>query len=220
MEECTHMWLRISSRLGFQRDLFLCLCYIPPQTSTYYAQVAEHPLDVITREVHAAAAHGNVLLAGDFNARTGIAPDWLACPDFADLQALIEGMPTDDATVSRPPLPRHNQDSKLNAQGKALLQLCHECQLLIVNGRSRGDEEGQLTCYNHNSAGASTVDYFIADPNLLGEGITDSRVLLRPTLAEIPLSDHCPISLNMHAITPPDPPGAEAAPAHRSPRFH
>ncbi len=99
MEECTHMWLHISSRLGLQRDLFLCLCYIPPQNSTYYTQVAEHPLEVITREVHAAAAQGNVLLAGDFNARTGIAPDWLACPDFADLQALLEGMPTEAMPV-------------------------------------------------------------------------------------------------------------------------
>ena len=216
LTECTHMWLRINPTIGLHRDLFLCLCYLPPNTSTYYTSLAEHPLTVIAREAHTAGTLGNVCLAGDFNARTGTAPDWPDCSELADLSTFIEGLP--DIPPQLPP-PRQNQDNKIKTQGKMLLQLCQECQLYIVNGRVPGDLTGELTCFNINNKGASTVDYFLADPELFARSITDMYVLPRPHMAGVPLSDHCPLTLTLHTPLPRLPCGELTGEARHIPRF-
>ena len=222
MDECTHMWLRISAKLGLERDLFLCLCYIPPQNSTYYTSLAEHPLSVITREAHLAASHGSILLAGDFNARTGVAPDWLDFSELKDVYKYLEGS-TNPASFPPPPPPRKNNDNKLSTLGKHLLEMCRECQLFIVNGRTPSDAAGDLTCFNHNNQGASTVDYFIADPNFFEKDINDMQVLPCPeTPLGKPLSDHRPLSLVSHlrppSLDPPSLPTKHKHPKH-IPRF-
>ena len=111
------MWVRISAAIGLHRDLYLCLCYLPPENSSYYSSLAEHPLDVITQEAHAATALGSVLLAGDTNARTGTAPDWITTSDLADLQEFIPGLPAPQAVT--PPPSRQNKDPKLHKIGRA-----------------------------------------------------------------------------------------------------
>lgn len=217
LEECTHLWVRIRASIGLEHDLFLCLCYLPPQNSTYYNSVAEYPLDVITREAHTAATLGNVLLAGDFNARTGTAPDWTSFAELAELEQYIHDLPT--TPVPTTPSPRQNKDTKINPQGRALLEACQECQLLLVNGRTEGDWEGELTCFNRNK-GASAVDIFAADFSLLTTTVSKLHVQPHPPcMAGCSLSDHCPLTLTLRrraAPTLPTPP--QPSPAH-IPRF-
>ena len=220
LEECSHLWLHISADAGMAQDLYLCLCYLPPQNSTYYQSLAEHPLDVITREVHCASGLGVVLLAGDFNARTGCAPDWANHNDLADIYDYLEGAPAaasnDD---SFRPSARHSKDPKLNSQGKALLQLCQECDVFLLNGRTPGDESGELTCTNPNQSGSSVVDYFAASPGL-SHSVGRMHVMPCPcTPAGQRLSDHNPLHLTLSLTpSPPRDPSCDDTPS-RVPRF-
>ena len=41
--QATHLWLHISHTAGLPRDLYTCLCYLPPRTSTYHSQLPSSP---------------------------------------------------------------------------------------------------------------------------------------------------------------------------------
>ena len=144
--------------------------------------------------------NGNVLLAGDFNARTSTLADFMLPSEYADMllqpdllipEALPHNIPDRHSADQGPP----------NHFGQKLLALCQDSNLLILNGRVVGDEQGCLTCHTPN--GASLVDYFIASPSLLS---------LTPSLhvqGRQPDSDHCPLLLQIprlhQAPTPPGP---------------
>lgn len=172
---------------------------------------------MITREVHSAATLGNVLLAGDFNARTGTAPDWTSFSDLADLEQYIPDLPS--APAPAPPPPRQNKDPTINPQGRALLGVCQECQLLLVNGRIQGDWEGKLTCFNGNK-GASSVDIFVADPALFATTISELYVHPNPPcVAGCPLSDHSPLILTLRRRAALVLPATSQNPSTYVPRF-
>jgi len=67
---------------AFQRPLFLCIVYAAPQGSPYAdSNLFEH----ICQEVGEAMNLGGVLLAGDFNARTGTNTDFIDYIQLADV---------------------------------------------------------------------------------------------------------------------------------------
>ncbi|GAQ86738.1 Reverse transcriptase-related protein [Klebsormidium nitens] len=79
------MWLKFSGLGPAGRDLFLCLVYLPPEQSSWYRQAGisvEEVFEQLRDEVGEALLCGEVLLAGDFNARTGVVPDWMDCRDL------------------------------------------------------------------------------------------------------------------------------------------
>ena len=82
-------------------------------------------------------ANENVIILGDFNARTGL------LPDFVSLDA----------------------DKKVNNNVRRLVDLCKTFDMLIINGRVGSDNNiGNYTCTIYN--GKSTVDYAIADAKI------------------------------------------------------
>lgn len=104
---------------------------------------------------------GKIILAGDLNARTSTDPDFTQydseLPDDLENDYIIDSI-----------LPaRHSLDGKKStcARGKALLELCISSRMRILNGRTFGDLNGNLTCYETN--GSSLVDYVITSEELL-----------------------------------------------------
>ncbi len=88
-------------------------------------------------DISLALSLGGVICMWDFNARTGAARDFVVnddnCPGCAlDMQ---------------PEAQRNNMDSKEDAHGKLLLQLCRTTGLLIANIRLKGDQLGVYTCF-------------------------------------------------------------------------
>ena len=73
----------------------------------------------------------------------------LGTPSFTELPA------------SAPPRSSCDQGSP-NLFGRRLLALCQACSLFILNGRVKGDEQGNMTC--HTPQGSSLVDYFVSSP--------------------------------------------------------
>ena len=132
------------------KDLYLCAAYCalnhrPSTRNAFVTSLA----DVAEME----CMEGDVLLAGDFNARTGSLPDVFHPEDLSDL-----GMP-DVCTFPELPLhtpPRASTDQPCPKRfGQRLLALSQSCNLLILNGRVRRDPTGAMTC--HTPQGSSLV---------------------------------------------------------------
>ena len=99
----------------------------------------------------------DVILLGDFNARTGSLNDMLSdashVPDAELNKQYFRLLPT-----------RSNLDRKLNANGRPFIELLQTTGLAILNGRTLGDIFGEPTCIQRQ--GVSTVDYMCVSANL------------------------------------------------------
>ena len=200
-DDASLLWLQFDKAVGFHKDLFLCLTYIWPEGATHY----EHPcsinaFDTMTEDVAEIYSIGGlVLLAGDFNARTAAREDYILREVY---EALLPDVPK-AVDIPADIAPRRSCDTKHNNFGMKLLQLCQDANLLILNGRTSGDQCGQFTC--HTSTGQSVVDYFIASPDLAEY---DMRLNVQERMPE---SDHCPLTLAINTklgqqLIPPQPP--------------
>ena len=185
------LWLKVDRRLGLKQDLFICLTYIWPYGSTHYdLPIAIDPFHTVADDISSIYdQRGLVLLAGDFNARTGAEKDWVDKEEYADL------LHTLDAPLPMlPDLPdaiaeRSSCDQQVNQFGQRLIALCQTANLLILNGRVDGDVDGKCTCHRPN--GQSVVDYFVASPGLLEH---DLHLCVQDI---VPESDHCPVVLKI-----------------------
>ena len=71
--ERNYIWLKLKRDLiPTERDIYLCAIYIPPSESPYYP---EDIFSCLESEICYYQAQGNILLCGDFNARTGTHSD-------------------------------------------------------------------------------------------------------------------------------------------------
>jgi hypothetical protein len=108
----------------------------------------------------------NILIAGDLNARILNHIDFIVnesikkCNSHETLEYLLPDNDNTDYNINR-----CSVDKILNAQGQQLIDLCIASQVRVLNGRFVGDSVGNVTCYKSN--GASTVDYALADVDLL-----------------------------------------------------
>lgn len=129
---------------------------------------------------------GQVLLTGDFNARTAHLSDQFddVLADHVDLPSNLEF----DVSQYVAPL-RQSCDKVFNDFGLLLLQLCQGARLSILNGRVQGDIPAQFTC--HANAGGSVVDYFIASASIC------SRACSLQVQDMTPDSDHFPVVLSL-----------------------
>ncbi|CAG2241035.1 unnamed protein product [Mytilus edulis] len=124
----------------------------------------------------------DILLCGDFNARTNTAVDFVANDnDFIhsnyDRHYLVDSISLD----------RNNQDTVRCGRGNSLLELCIQSGLRILNGRTCGDTLGKFT--SHNSMGSSVIDYMVVSESMY-HNILSFRVhdFIKS------LSDHCMLS--------------------------
>ena len=82
-------------------------------------------------------------------------------------------------------LPRRSKDLHQNTFGLSLIEICKIYGIHILNGRSPGDTEGEITCTaNH---GNRTVYYFIASSNLF-QSLSMFEVLGRSESVQFSLS--------------------------------
>ena len=185
------IWFKLKKlHFGFDNDIYVCGCYIPPADSQVYTN-SSSPLfefdffDQINRDIIEYSQYGDIVLTGDLNARTGQKSDIISS---IDLERYID-MPDYDVPIDNLPL-RMSSDRQCNAFGNKLITLCKENSILIVNGRL---EPGYFTCYNLNSNrnGASVVDYLIVNYNMY-TCINNFCVL---ELNEF--SDHCAINFDL-----------------------
>jgi hypothetical protein len=108
---------------------------------------------------------GGVLLAGDFNARTGTNTDFIDCSQLADVLLVPQAI---EDTLSNDMLERQNRNTVMTGWHREFLDLCKSAGLFILNGRTPGDISRECTCLSNK--GFSTVDYFLTTADQL-EGV-------------------------------------------------
>ena len=175
------LWCKISKGyLGYHDDLYLCFVYIPPECSTREKRININHFKRL-QETLSKINGENIILMGDFNARTQLTDDNLLRDGEHDLPNYFFS-----DIISK----RCNQDLGINNYGKKLTDLCIATKSYIVNGRTLGDFQGKLTCYEEK--GASTVDYTIASEQM-------HRHIVKFQVLDPTHSDHCPIILELHS---------------------
>ncbi len=149
------LWSKISKEiLKNDTDLYICGTYIPPEKSNYFD---EEIFEEFENDIIRFSSRGNVVTLGDFNARTNKLDDFVS----SEGSELIH----DTSENSLHPTERQNFDSVINNHGKKLIEICKNCDLRILNGRTMGDSLGRPTFHGKN--GTSVVDYIICNQNLI-----------------------------------------------------
>lgn len=173
------LWIKLNAEFfGLDKDMYLCLAYVSPETSCHLAS-RDNLWNLLEDEIANYSSLGYIVLTGDFNARTSSLLDYIANDSDQHIP-----LPPDYEIDT--PVPRHSEDNVVNHYGKELLEVCIAGQLRIVNGRVQPDNSiGAYTC--HTPRGNSVVDYVITSANYLNE------VKLFEVGEISPYSDHCPL---------------------------
>jgi hypothetical protein len=180
-------WIKLKkSFFSLQNDTFVCIAHIPPHNSTYTIRTGDTVLDDISRDILTYSKLRSIVLSGDLNARTGIKEDFILNDDNSHVHLQQDYEP--DHSM----LTRGNQDITISPRGNALLELCTEGRLRILNGRTLGDCIGKYTC--HNSLGSSVVDYCI-----VSESVYKDVLYFKVHDFDATLSDHCQLSFVIKA---------------------
>ena len=180
-----YIWLKLCKDFfHVAKDIYLCFIYNPPSCSTYTQSLDEDILELIETDITKYSEIGNIILAGDFNARTGNDEH-----DFIENDDVHVDIPVFDGYSPDIDIPvRYSMDKTILTRGRALNDICIQSSLRILNGRTMGDFVGHFTC--HTPRGSSVVDYMVVSENLIKQV---SFFNVHNFLAD--LSDHCQISL-------------------------
>ena len=180
------VWFKLCKDvLSTLRDLYICAVYIPPQNSTYYKNNYDTldpesvtPIDHLENEIAQFQDTGDILLLGDFNARTGNKCDFMDNNNLLNSSEVYNVLNkySDPNIVKLGRAQRNNSDQKKNQ-----------------NGRTLGDSGGDSTSFHYN--GNSVVDYGIAGENLLP---LCSYFMVSPTSNSI--SDHADIQMHLEIL--------------------
>jgi hypothetical protein len=150
------VWIKLDKHyFNIEQNVYMYALYLPPVNSPYAMKL---PYDCIERDLVDLCSDGNVLILGDTNSRTA---DMI---DYIKFDKNDNHLNFDSHNFNSELPERFNDDGVINVLGKQLTEFCMNCQLYIVNGRTRGDIPGKVTCVQ--STGCSTVDYAIASTNL------------------------------------------------------
>ncbi len=178
------IWLKIDRSIASaNKDIYLGAIYLPPEKSSYYANQTIDSWDVVEREITIFKGKGDLLLCGDFNARTGRLQDFIP----HDCHDKYVNLPNSYTPDPHNIIERNNLDCTINSHGRRLVNICTGQYLGIINGRTPGDFFGNFTCLKYN--GSSLVDYNLISKNLF------SFVDKFQVLPYLGLSDHRPIAL-------------------------
>ena len=175
------LWCKLDKRyFGYGEDVYVGNVYFPPEYSSREKRIKlDHFKQLI--ETTTKINSKNVVLIGDFNARTQKIKDTLNKDKHED--DTIHDFYSNISSI------RNNQDKTTNNYGKKLIEYCISTRSYIANGRTLGDLQGKFTC--HQSTGSSTVDYAVINEELK-KHVKSFRVL-DPNTG----SDHCPIRLEL-----------------------
>ena len=133
---------------------------------------------------------GNVIIGGDFNAKTGTHNDFVN--DNQDLHSPVMDI---DTYITDKPCKRNNRDKhSVDKQGEALLSLCKNNRMRILNGRTKGDRYGKFTRYPlAMRESPSTLDYIIVDTDIL------PKIMSFIVLSNLGVSDHECLSVSIQS---------------------
>ncbi len=172
-------------------DFFVLTCKICDiKLALFFVYIAGDKWDQIVKEIGATADYFEELgfaplMLGDMNARVGREDNLI------DLSPLPVSNMTGNILNSK-----MSQDTVCNNRGKTLLDLCTDHNMLILNGRTRDDCDGNFTFIS--PIGNSVNDYCLFPLN-------HSIIFSQFKIHSLPDSDHLPLQLDMFTDLPNNP---------------
>ena len=162
-EDVVAWYILQKSFFDLKKDVYLGNVYIVPENSAY---LRHDEFDLLYHYMKKNPDNAEVLLCGDYNARTGEMPDLEAqfCGNNGDLENLLP--PEDKEThgimehlFDIDMLNRRSMDGNVvNKHGRQLIEFCKATKMLILNGRL-GHDRG-IGCFTRDdTTGRSVVDY-------------------------------------------------------------
>ena len=98
--------------------------------------------EVLVNSARKYSSVGDLLVIGDFNARTGRAADFITSDSDADY-ATYDTQYSPDLKCDI----RNSEDEIICSRGRDLLDLCIQSKMRILNGRMLGDLSGKFTSH-------------------------------------------------------------------------
>ena len=180
------IWLQIQNLYNQQEPIFLGCVYIPPCNSSFYKQYDCGIFMEFEMQISMFSSKGNVIVIGDFNARTSDKDDFITNDVIQnDIHREVSEILTYETDTVLPT--RVNPDKTVNGYGRKLLSLCKSSGLRILNGRHN---HGLDIGYTFMGArGLSVVDYCISTPNAFH--LIEKFIISNFTT----FSDHAPLHL-------------------------
>ena len=65
-----YMWVKVRAKI--HKFLYMAICYVAPNTSVYVALKGESPFSILKEDIWEFSRDGDLILLGDFDARTKI----------------------------------------------------------------------------------------------------------------------------------------------------
>ncbi|KAG7674691.1 hypothetical protein KSW81_000332 [Nannochloris sp. 'desiccata'] len=172
---------------------FFCCCYVAPDNCTGRPKNEEEWFSKLEKEISEAKDLGEVLVAGDFNARIGAASEFNRLDvDGSNADAEVDTTIMENDLSNTSDL-RFSVDGTVSSRGGILLDMCEMTGLRVVNGRVAGDIPAAVTSLgNGDGKSKSVIDLFLACPTVF-ERIESLKVggKLRAK------SDHLAVTLTM-----------------------
>ena len=167
-----------------ERDLIFVAVYLSPEASTVFNTYEKARFEHIEEKISQIVEEYDnidIMLAGDFNARTGELDDFIMTDSTEFVPELCDNpsYDTDDFNM-----PRENVDKQIDNYGRDLISFCQSYGMHIVNRRVTGDERGNITCVANG--GQSVVDYILVNTRFYNR-ISHLEVCVRTE------SDHFPL---------------------------
>ncbi|CAB4022571.1 Hypothetical predicted protein [Paramuricea clavata] len=135
--------------------LYVCSVYIPPQNSPREQRLVCGHFELLQENIYKFSKSGNIL-CGDPNARLDTLDNYVH-----EMDGVTFPMTVLTSSIE----PHKSRNIHINTYWKALAELCCGNELIILNGRMKGDYIGQFTCHTYN--GASVVDYTMVSSEIL-----------------------------------------------------
>lgn len=154
-DQARYLWVRLRADTG--RFLYIAICYFPPSTSVYAGPRGQSPFSVLDDDIWEFSRDGDIILLGDFNARTGNTQAVF----YDTSEEMLRELDVEDLGLDR-----HSQDREHTEYGRYLMEMVTTHGIAILNGLQRFPRSAGFTCFPHRH-GASTVDYVMAQPSFI-----------------------------------------------------
>ena len=196
LDECIVLHIK-HEFTGYDKDLICCFPYIPHEYSTVFYQNNIKGMERFINLFNSLSLRfGDVywLIGGDLNARTGTLRDTI---QVNNLDVYINAMDGASFLFDNVCIDRKSRDPNfINSYGRQLIEFLKCNSLCIVNGRTQGDNVGNITCIANK--GKSIVDYCIISRNI-HNFVNSFNVIPRTE------SDHFPITISISCSICKDP---------------
>ena len=149
---------------SLERDLILDAVYTSPEGLTVYNSCEKRGIGLLEEKIckiFDIYENVDMMLAGDFNSRTGELDDFIIydSPDFIPELSENPSYDVDDFDISWA-----SMDKEVNNFGRDLISFCQSYGMHILNGRVSGNKNGDITCVANG--GRSVVDYMLVNTRL------------------------------------------------------